>query len=103
MCGAFQHLSVLSLLLSCLETCAVLCRFNFLSVHYLLDFFAILGTLRKKELVLCFLQPFKGWKVAVAVMSLESLFSLIPLGAGLTLQLCPQVSELLLLVRCFLS
>lgn len=94
---------VSSLLLSCLETCAVLYRFSFLSVHYLLDFFAIIGTLRKKKLVLCFLQTFKGWEVAVAVMSLESMFRLIPLDAGLALQLCPQVSELLLLVRCFLS
>lgn len=41
--GPSSVLSVLSLLLSCLETYAVLCRFNFLSVHYLLDFFAILG------------------------------------------------------------
>lgn len=58
---------------------------------------------KKTKLVFCFLQPFKGWKVAVAATSLESTFSLIPLGAGLNLQLCPQISELLLLVRCFLS
>lgn len=62
LCGAFQHSSVLSLLLSCLETCAVFSKFSFHSACCLLDFLAILGTfLRKRKLVLCFLHPFKGW------------------------------------------